>query len=402
MLKKSNSLPSAVMKAKYYPDSNFLDAKVRSNPSYLWRSILAAIDVIKAGARKKIGNEKDTKVWGAPWLPDVTDGYVRTLMPEQLQDSTVNSLMQEEDCRWEFDVIQDIFQTRDAELIKQIPLPVKDTTDSWFWLFDEKGEYTVRSGYRWLQGELDDADKWFWAKLWSLKLLGKVTNFLWRVCKSCLLTARALVTKHVEVSIMCPWCHSANETDTHVLFECDFARTVWNMTGMASTVQHQSSDSAGMVIRNVFDKYLREQGVHIGMVCWSLWSRRNKWVWEKINGSAFGVVAAAFNLLRDWRESQVKVVNGRKVAGARQWEKSETGWTKVNMDAAIFQDSSIGCGTVIRDAQGMFLAARCIKIKGSWKPREAEAIVLKEALSWIIELQYKHCVFELDSRTVVT
>lgn len=70
------------------------------------------------------------------------------------------------------------FQNRDAELIKQIPLPINDTVDSWFWLLDEKGDYTFKSGYRWLQGEFEDANKHYLKKLWSLKLLCKVTNFL--------------------------------------------------------------------------------------------------------------------------------------------------------------------------------------------------------------------------------
>lgn len=170
---------------------------------------------------------------------------------------------------------------------------------------------------------------------------------------------------------------------------------------MSSIVQHPINNSAGMVIRHAFEKCSREQCVQLGMVCWSLWNRRNKWVWEKINGSAFGVIAAAFNLLRDWRVAQVMVINGRKVVGARQWEKPGAGWVKVNVDATIFQDSSIGCGAVIRDQHGVFLAARCKKIEGVWRPREAEAIALKEDLSWIIELQYKECMFETDSRTLV-
>ncbi|XP_074333675.1 putative ribonuclease H protein At1g65750 isoform X1 [Apium graveolens] len=401
LLTESNPLVSAVMKAKYYPNSSFLDATIGSNPSFAWRSILAAIDVVKAGARRRIGNGRDTTIWDSPWLPDVSDGYVRTPMPEQLHHGMVHNLMQEDVCRWDFDIVQDVLQTRDVDLIKRIPLPLEEVTDSWFWILDEKGDYTVKSGYRWLQGELDMVDKGFWIKLWSLKLPGKVTNFLWRVCTSCLPTASALILKHVDINVLCPWCHSASETDTHVLFECGFAKTVWNMTGIFSSVQYSVNNSAGMVIRHMFENCSREQCVQVGMVCWSLWNRRNKWVWEKINGSAFGVKAAANNLLRDWREAQITVEKDQKAAGARQWENPDAGWIKVNVDAAIFQDNSIGCGAVIRDHQGVFLAARCKKVDGVWRPREAEAIALKEALSWIMELQYKECIFETDSKTLV-
>lgn len=69
--------------------------------------------------------------------------------------------------KWDSDVIYDLFQSRDAGLIKQIPLPIQDKVDSWFWMLDEKGEYKVKSGYRWMQGEFDGADICYGAKLVS-------------------------------------------------------------------------------------------------------------------------------------------------------------------------------------------------------------------------------------------
>lgn len=58
------------MKARYFPKSEFLDAEIGVNPSYVWRSILAARVGVKAGARRRIGNGMDTTVWKMPWLPD--------------------------------------------------------------------------------------------------------------------------------------------------------------------------------------------------------------------------------------------------------------------------------------------------------------------------------------------
>ncbi|XP_074360939.1 uncharacterized protein LOC141701175 [Apium graveolens] len=88
---------SAVMKPKDYPNSSFLDAEVGTNPSYIWRSILASIEVFKAGARKRIGNGRDICVWGVPWLSEVNNGYVMTPMHVQLHDKTIYSLMQDDE-----------------------------------------------------------------------------------------------------------------------------------------------------------------------------------------------------------------------------------------------------------------------------------------------------------------
>ena len=85
--------------------------------------------------------------------------------------------------------------------------------------------------------------------------------------------------------------------------------------------------------------------------------------------------------------------------GDRTWRKPELGWLKLNIDAAVFQDGQIGVGCVLRDAQGQFVGPRCQKVGGAWLPREAEAISLNEALSWVIERRYDHCIVETDSKS---
>lgn len=63
-------------------------------------------------------------------------------------------------------------------LIQQIPIPCRSRADSWFWLNDDKGKYSVRSCYRMIQGERECVHVGFWKKVWGLKVPGKVVNFL--------------------------------------------------------------------------------------------------------------------------------------------------------------------------------------------------------------------------------
>lgn len=63
------------------------------------------------------------------------------------------------------------------------------------------------------------------------------------------------------------------------------------------------------------------------------------------------------------------------------WRKPTDGWLKINMDAAVFTDGSIGIGAFIRDSQGCFIGARCREVEGAWSSREAEVIGMKEAIS---------------------
>lgn len=141
-------------------------------------------------------------------------------------------------------------------------------------------------------------------------------------------TATALATKHVNIDILCPWCHSVLETDNHVLFSCDFAKTVWLTAGMASLVQNLTHETAFLVLNWAFSVCTRAQCVLIDMLCWSVWNRRSNWVWERNNGSVFGVRAAATNLLGEWNEAQVRE-NRRSMqmnAGAHVWVKPSLGW----------------------------------------------------------------------------
>lgn len=403
LIQCSNTLVSTVIKAKYYPYTSFLQAKMGHSPSYVWRSLMEAMEVVTAGARRKIGNGIDTKVWHVPWLPDVSGGCLTTQMPDYLKDITVRNLMDSTGKNWDMDLIDDIFNVRDAELIKRIPIPMREKNDSWFWLLDDKGVFTVKSAYRWLKGECDSTYSNFWNKLWALKLPGKITQFLWRVCTGCLPTAGALSSKRIVQSAQCPWCLNETETDTHVLFTCGFARTVWAMTPVHQGLQVLPHESAFKTFFKTFEACTREQCAQMGVITWGLWNRRNKWLWDRVNGSAFGVITTATKFITEWREAQTHSVGrgNHHVEGEHIWSKPTDGWVKVNTDAALFQDGSVGVGCIMRDSQGVFLGARCGRIVGAWSPREAEAIAMKEALSWVISRRKHQCIMETDSRVLV-
>lgn len=131
-------------------------------------------------------------VWKVPWLPDLEDGYVKTMGHEQLQHTTVQNLFAENQTMWDVDVVSDLFEERDKKLILQILVPVRDKEDSWYWILDQKGEFTVKSCYKKVRGEYACVDGDFWKRVWSLQLPGKMLNFIWRVCSNVLPTTVAL------------------------------------------------------------------------------------------------------------------------------------------------------------------------------------------------------------------
>ncbi|XP_074336615.1 uncharacterized protein LOC141673774 [Apium graveolens] len=81
LLNGDNPLVTALMKAKYFPKMDFLNARLGKNPSYMWRSIYEAQIILKRGSIRMIGNGEDTKVCTTPWLPCQQNGYITTSAP---------------------------------------------------------------------------------------------------------------------------------------------------------------------------------------------------------------------------------------------------------------------------------------------------------------------------------
>ena len=58
ILNNLSSLVARVLKAKYFPTNNLLNAKLGSLPSYSLRSIHSSLEVIRRGTRWRVGNGK--------------------------------------------------------------------------------------------------------------------------------------------------------------------------------------------------------------------------------------------------------------------------------------------------------------------------------------------------------
>ena len=63
------SLVYKVLKAKYFPTTDFVHASIGHNPSYTWRSLISAQSLVIEGMRWRVGNGANIKIWQDKWLP---------------------------------------------------------------------------------------------------------------------------------------------------------------------------------------------------------------------------------------------------------------------------------------------------------------------------------------------
>lgn len=86
-----DKLVSKVYQARYCRNGTFLNAMLSCNPSYVWRIVLEAQNLLKYGAVYLIGNGGLMNILEEPWLPS-DDPYIHSTN-EALVNQKVSSLM---------------------------------------------------------------------------------------------------------------------------------------------------------------------------------------------------------------------------------------------------------------------------------------------------------------------
>ncbi|KAM6553480.1 hypothetical protein CsatB_014242 [Cannabis sativa] len=402
------SLASRVFQAKYYPNSDFLSAELGNNPSFVWRSIWSAQSLVKLGCQRTIGNGMSTSILKHPWLPDPVNPFV-TSNALGLTNHMVNSLMDTHETSWDIPLVQDMFNSRDAHLILGIPLSATPIEDCWSWRGERSGSFSVRSAYDLLQistyGQQNQPNSGFWHRFWHLKIPPKVKNFMWRAITNTLLTCLELASRNVDLSSLCPVCHNAGETASHVLLNCSFAFSCWERCGF--TIQSDTSSTIGYWLESTFALYGDDIACRAIMICWALWKSRNKLVWEKKTSAPTQVIHSAWTTLDHWRTAQDKtsllsLSLLQHDNNIERWTKPDSDTVKLNVDGALFErESAYGFGIVARDSTGHIVDLRATYQGGNYPAEVVEALGIKEALSWLKDKGWNKVDMETDSMVTV-
>ncbi|XP_074349748.1 uncharacterized protein LOC141689374 [Apium graveolens] len=301
----------------------------------------------------------------------------------------VSSLL-DTDGNWDVDLIKDVFDERDVNIILTIPLN-KAAQGSWYWRQEKMGSYSVKSAYYLLQdlkpNQNTSPSSGFWKRLWNLKIPPKVKNFLWRASTNCLPTKDLLQQKRIPVNILCPICHDTSETILHCLVLCPFAEICWTRVHVQPI--HGVFHSFCEWLLLLFEQ-LDKKEVHISvMVCWMLWKHRNELVWNQRSLEISKILESACSILNQWNSVQDKTYD-RFMAymnhndGDEHWHTPMTNRVKINVDAAIFDDTNCCIHAfVARDHEGQLVEARSKCLRGRSCPDLAEALSTREALSWV-------------------
>jgi hypothetical protein len=140
-------LVGRILKAKYFSRDSFLEAKLGNHPSFAWRSIFSAQDLIREGILWRIGNGETVRIWGDKWLPQPTTYKVQSPISVFPVNASISNLSDPISKWWNEALLISIFNKEEVDVILKIPISKYGHYDCMVWRGTASGELFVRSAY---------------------------------------------------------------------------------------------------------------------------------------------------------------------------------------------------------------------------------------------------------------
>ena len=409
----SKSLLFLVFKAKYFPNSDFVQATVGSKPSFARRSIMATQDIVRRGLRWQVGNGKSIHIWQDRGLP--TPSQYKVISPPSLLHPVVRveELIDPVTREWKMELIHRIFLPQEVDIIGGIALSSNLPEDMQIWAATANGRFNVRSAYMLamepapgngatLTSDNSNMRK-FWKYLWSINIPHKVKHFAWGACKEILPTKENLKRRKVIENSECDNCLTHEESTGHLFWSCSRSQEIWAISKLFPKTYDWHVLSFldllwFIVVVEQWDQYRVEKVV---MVAWAIWQNRNEQrVGGKVkNGSI--VVHGAMDYLQEYQACCMKVEEHRPSL-VENWTPPPPQHYKINVDGAVFgAQKAAGIGILVRDAEGRVIGACSKKIKAPLGAVEVEAKALETGVQFAKDLLIHDILLESDSLNLI-
>ncbi|KAF4392131.1 hypothetical protein F8388_004460 [Cannabis sativa] len=169
------------------PGASFFDVECKTSDLRLWKAMVKSRLLLNEGICRKIWDGRSTSIWFDSWVP-----------------------------------------TSDHK-----PRPLLDTTqganlDSWFWLGEESGVFTIKSAYHLVKkNTVINHPIWQWKVLWNTPIHARLKLLGWQILSNALPTREKLALAFPILSNHCPICDEGVESSLHLFWECSFAKALW-------------------------------------------------------------------------------------------------------------------------------------------------------------------------------
>ncbi|CAJ2637965.1 unnamed protein product [Trifolium pratense] len=407
ILQNPDTLVARLIKARYFPRSNLFEASLGYNPSFAWRSICKARQVLLLGCRWRIGGGDMIHVMSDPWLHGNGECWVPSPQAKGMYNLFVRDLMIDNYKAWNVTKIRMSFPVQVAERIIATPLIGSVYVGKMIWEEERNGCYSVKSGYKLAMKCIFRNDKYHvegnWKEiLWKAHAPHKARHLLWRLCRGCIPTRRRLLERYVDCDVHCPLCEDEVEDDVHAFFTSVSAQSSWQAAGLSS-VLGSAACQHGSAAERVFALCQYEDYATIGRVAtllWSIWHNRNDKIWNDNVRSPNQIGRAAFDHWNEW--FAIHKLRSNDDHDVPLVSTNRIGWLKCNVDAAFFVGAGrTAMGACFHNNSGEFMDGITQWQQLTLSTEEGEACTLLQAMNEAKSRGFESVQFESDSQVLV-
>ncbi|KAL9226062.1 hypothetical protein vseg_001914 [Gypsophila vaccaria] len=411
---EKDCLMTRVLAGKYFPSTCFMKSNLGQNPSFTWRSIWGAREVLERGLRRRIGRGDTTYIWDDAWISGTITGRVLSPRPGDCRFEKVCELIEEESMRWNRARLKECFLAFEADRVASISLSKRRPEDEWFWAAERDGIYTVNSAYKLLakkDDELTDAsssstDNWLWGSMWQIDVLPRIKSFFWQLCREALPTKARIARRLGLGPSTCPLCLLEDETDIHLFRDCTWTRRVWNEMEMKEAGPRGNGELRDW-LTEVWTTMQEEERARFMISCWAVWRARNEHVFESTELRVDLVTCRIRGLMEELAKVKTQdncrgqMTHQMRVETGEGWQPPPEGVVKINVDAGCYQ-AKRGFGILARNDMGAVVWCSVIQEEGEMVVEVAEAMAILWALAKARDAGNSRVVVESDCLTVVT
>uniref|UniRef100_A0A803P2D8 Reverse transcriptase domain-containing protein n=1 Tax=Cannabis sativa TaxID=3483 RepID=A0A803P2D8_CANSA len=372
LLTSDDSLWYKTMEAKYFPYDQFLDVGTKLSDSLLWKAILKARDLTPS------------QLW-------VEDAGGVSLVSNFINNNT-----------WDENLMNRWFHEDDARRIINITLPSRPVQDSWLWMSESNGNFSIKSAYRTIKNlsSTEDSSR-KWKTIWGAKIHNRLKMFWWKILSDSLLTRGKLGPMLSLPDTSCPLCSRMVELSFHLFWDCPYARVVWfGCSWQVRTDVLNIHDWETWLNWFATDAH-RPSNVNYhlflggaAIIFQSIWRARNVLIHDKKSTPPPATVTNINNRIVELLNAHSNPTNQ-----LREWLPPPVGWLTCNTDIAISTNHSAGAA-IFRDHNGQFKRIYTFKCQHC-DSLAGEVAALYEGAAAAVKLGFNNVIFQSDSSNAI-
>ncbi|KAL0681153.1 hypothetical protein Bca4012_048000 [Brassica carinata] len=254
-----------------------------------------------------------------------------------------------------------------------------------------------------LGNETDSSLELEWTKkVWGSPCLPKIKLFMWKLVQGALALG-ANLEKRGCGSVLCPRC-GEKETVEHLILHCRFVREVWmeapflRMVAFDQFTSLKEALAAGIKLHCIPPS--RVTSPVFLWICWSLWTARNKIIFENKALTPSEVIHTAIRSAREWNLAQ-PMLTSTTTSTDSYTRSAVPAHIRSHDCVSIFTDAAwrptdgvTGCGWILKDPilNATQHGSRCFDYTPS--ALVGEGLAVRLALSHALSSGFsKVCVF---------